>query len=201
MISYHNLWKNEVAGFNIFRPNYSIPPDWPDLVFLYQEVLRLQPQSILELGSGCSTVTLWYALKELGKGQLISLEADPYWYGVNAAALYRLRIMDKADSPLLVFSPIVYDHEGYLRYQFNPGRHRRVDFIYIDGPKLWKRDDVVIEPQLFVPEAREIVIDGRRSQGEFMRDTLAAWYEVEWNEKEKRYVFQRREQCDGKGNV
>lgn len=182
-----------VRRFNVYRPDYTFGPEWNDLDFLFDEVLRLKPRFILELGSGCSTIALWKALHQVAEnGKLVSLEGDPYWYGVNYHALQRMGLIEVPRSPTLVFSPVVHDPVGQLRYQTNPLRGAPIDFIYVDGPRLYHTNDVVIDTALFTPLAEEIVVDGRRSQGQLMAQHLKKWYGVEWDEGEKRWVFRKR---------
>lgn len=69
----------EIAAFVGQRPESSYGPDYVDLWNLYHHVRTNRPQSILELGSGLSTLVMGYALMENGAGSLCSLEPDEEW--------------------------------------------------------------------------------------------------------------------------
>src|SRR3989442_15529638 len=53
---------------------YAIAPDFA--VLLYSLIHEVKPRTMVETGSGVSTVIAAYCLKALGRGHLFSLESD-----------------------------------------------------------------------------------------------------------------------------
>src|SRR3569623_819693 len=58
------------------RHDGALPQDPADLRFLYEAIVRQQPQRAIELGSGQSTIFIAQALHDVGAGHLWSLDAD-----------------------------------------------------------------------------------------------------------------------------
>jgi Methyltransferase domain len=114
------------------RPRGALPPDYTDLWFLYREVRRRRPETLLEFGSGCSTVVLAFALRQNGAGNLWSLESDKGWSDATAAAL--------PDSlrPVvtLVHAPVREDDRDVQGWSYTNRPAVAPDLVYLDGPAL-----------------------------------------------------------------
>lgn len=101
------------------------------LVYLVRKILREQPQTMVELGSGLSTVVMGSAMKSVG-GQLISVEADP-------AYLDKTRIM-VADAGLdghvtLIHAPLEAFDAHHVWYSKDKLGHLvSIDLLLVDGP-------------------------------------------------------------------
>jgi len=79
--------------FHAARPSGANFADLTDLWFLYRMIRQRKPRTLLEFGSGCSTVILAQALwnnqchsADRG-GYLYSIDADPYWADATAKAM------------------------------------------------------------------------------------------------------------------
>ena len=73
-----------IVKYFINYPKYSIKPDFSDIYKLYNFVISKKPKLILELGGGCSTISLTLALKKNYeenkiKGKLFSIDESKYW--------------------------------------------------------------------------------------------------------------------------
>ena len=85
-------------------------PQWDDLEYLCDFVLKEGPRTILEYGSGYSTAVLWFAIQKLGQGQLYALESDPAMYSIfHAWDIFPWEGKEVSCRGALVFSPIMND--------------------------------------------------------------------------------------------
>jgi hypothetical protein len=149
-----------IADFNSKRPHESFAPDWYDLWLLYNDVRTLRPKSILEYGSGVSTVVLAHALRENGSGKLTSLESDAEWTEINRRAL-------PPGVPCeLIFSPAIPSEvDGVATWTFF-APPVEPDYIYLEGPPGVGSREITSDP-LYL-NASTIVIDGRTVNKNFL---------------------------------
>ncbi len=126
--------------------NLAYQPEINDLYFLYSLVREKAVVSILEFGSGWSTLALALALQEnfvdFGDAhkrsvrhpnpfQLLTLDASEKWQGVALSRLSeteRLRVTSKVVTPQLGYFEGSYCHFNDFIPNFTP------DLIYLDGP-------------------------------------------------------------------
>lgn len=168
------------------RPRHSIPPDFADLLFLYQTVRRRKPRFILEFGSGCSTVILAQALfdnkRDLSEetGYLFSVEVEPYWAEVTAKSM---------PAHLQGFYEIVYSPLLETYYAGTPVfRHAKIpdvspDLIYLDGPPLTPQRKVavdVLDIEGRFPAGFYMIVDGRWENVMFLRRHLRRQYRFKY---------------------
>src|SRR3990167_3290711 len=80
--SWHLYGRWRLGPYLDFRhavgPN-ALQPNFGDLWFLYQQIVQRHPHTVLELGSGYSTAIVAQALYTLGRGQVVSMETNPFW--------------------------------------------------------------------------------------------------------------------------
>jgi hypothetical protein len=165
-----------ITEFVLARPKTSIPPDFPDLWYLYQTVRKRKPRTILEFGSGCSTAVLAKAVIDNGQGYLISVDAEPHWAESTAKAL---------PSSVRGVYEVIYSPVVEVEYQGTPGfRHAKIpnvapNYLYLDGPPLTPERQVaidVLEMEHHLPSDFFMVVDGRRQNTEFLRKHLKRSY-------------------------
>ncbi len=143
--------------------NLAYQPEMNDLYFLYSLVREKAVVSILEYGSGWSTLALAIALQEnfvdFGDAhtrsvrhpnpfQLLTLDASEKWQGVALSRLTeteRLRVTSKVVTPQLGYFEGSYCHFNDFIPNFTP------DLIYLDGPD---HDQVVGEQSGFKYDER-----------------------------------------------
>jgi predicted O-methyltransferase YrrM len=106
----------------------------PDLGrLLVRRVREVQPKTVVELGSGVSTVLMAYALEQLGGGMVISLEEEEKYVEETRA---RLRQYGLEKYARVVHAPMVPHRDGQW-YDFDAvGEIPQIDLLFIDGPKL-----------------------------------------------------------------
>jgi len=99
-----------------------------DYWHLYAAVKQYRPKTILELGTGASTVVLGHAVTDWG-GHVVSMEESPEWYKHALDNLPRGLPVD------IVLSETVEDSFSIfrgIRYRdIPPGSY---DFVFVDGP-------------------------------------------------------------------
>jgi predicted O-methyltransferase YrrM len=132
--------------------------EWQDVDFLYHFVKIYKPNSILELGSGHSTVAMGKALFENGSGFLHSLESEVE-YVIQTKAM-----LDKRFPVKVIYSDI-RDQEGAWLYSPKSEampKHLTIpndyDLIYVDGPAYADKGESTAIPWNY----RYLIIDGRK---------------------------------------
>ncbi|MDP6564267.1 MAG: hypothetical protein QF578_05525 [Alphaproteobacteria bacterium] len=147
------------------RPADAKPPDWSDLWFLYAMVRARRPKSILEFGSGCSTIVYAQALAdntaEGAPGFLHSLDADPHWGQVTIDSMpAHLRDVCRVTAT----ERVPADIDGTKVWRFRDVPDVTPDLIYLDGPALTPERraaiDVLDLEDRFPPGFR-LLVDGR----------------------------------------
>lgn len=187
-----------VGGRDLFarRPPSAIPPDAIDLMYLYRQIVLRRPGTVLEFGSGCSTIVIAKALADLRRLGLPtavfhSVEADADWLRISQDSL------PGALRPYVAFHhcPAVPadDHD-------QPGwRHLGLprcapDFVYLDGPALTPERPVavdVVDLEPYLPARFAMVVDGRRQNVEFLRRNLRGHYRVRYSPLRMSTLFTR----------
>mgnify|MGYP001768255739 CR=1 FL=1 len=120
---------------------YPLPPfrGWavsPDITrILMKYIFDIQPEVMMELGSGVSTIISGYCLKMNGKGKLISMEHDEPYYRDSLNSIRAHGLEDYVD---LIYAPLKdykIDSASYSWYDLtkvNPDS--KIDLLTVDGP-------------------------------------------------------------------
>ncbi|WP_286217274.1 class I SAM-dependent methyltransferase [Paraoerskovia sediminicola] len=108
----------------------------PSLMYVVSEVLGAPARrSVVECGSGTTTVWLAMALRHVGEGHVWSLEHDPVFAARTRQALAAQGLDDWAtviDAPL---APVDVEGEGLLWYSFSDDAlPDDIDLLVVDGP-------------------------------------------------------------------
>jgi hypothetical protein len=173
---------NVLTEFVSARPEGAFPPDFSDLWFLYKQVRKRRPRTILEFGTGCSTVILAKALFDNEKdsqkhgGFLYSVDADPNWTESTSQAI-----------PVFLkrFCEIWYSPVVEVEYNGTPAfRHSRLpdiapNFAYLDGPPLTAERQVavdILEIEDRLPSDFFLVIDDRKENTRYLLKNLKRRY-------------------------
>jgi len=95
-----------------------------------------KPQTIIEAGSGISTVLCAACLREIGCGKVISLEHDEQYAKRTANWIASNHLNDWADVYVTPLRHYDINGNGYLWYDFEAATHRVdvVDMFVVDGP-------------------------------------------------------------------
>ena len=112
---------------------YAIAPDFA--LALLDLIDEVEPETIVETGSGVSTVILAYALERRGRGRVLALEHDPRYAARTRSLLAAHGLADRArviDAPL---EPTTIDGEPH-RWHARAALAglERVDLVVDDGP-------------------------------------------------------------------
>jgi len=150
------------------RPPDAIAPVWSDLWFLYRLVRRIRPATVLEFGSGCSTIAIAQALADNaetgGGGRLYSLDAEARWAAATAASLppHLDPFVDLCTAPVV---PHSYAGTPVWRHLAVPQVVPHL--VYVDGPALTaerRAASDVLDMQDRLPVGCRILVDGRSQQ-------------------------------------
>lgn len=103
---------------------------------LAREVALQRPRTVVELGSGVSTLLLARLFKEMGCGKVYSLDHDPGWADLTRRHLAASGVTDYAE---VLVAPLSRQRFGETEYDWYtlPEVVRRldcIDFLIVDGP-------------------------------------------------------------------
>src|SRR5688572_12763060 len=76
------LWIEGVTPLLASRPANAYPYSGVEMLRLYRDIRRRKPDTVMEFGVGCSTITIAAALHKNGKGRLITVDASKEWIEV-----------------------------------------------------------------------------------------------------------------------
>jgi len=181
------------------RPKDAIPPVWEDLWFLYQKVRERLPQTIVEFGSGCSTIIMTKAIADNQRncwGTLISSESNLFWKTVLQRGFPEISVVNKTQ---IHFAPCIeqqwdnvscfYYHNEIFNFMWD-----EIDFLYLDGPELTDKTKVTLNPVVLEPRFADnfyMVVDGRPETVNFLEKHLKGKYDIQRNYVENRTTFEK----------
>jgi len=111
---------------------WAASPDF--LLVLTNHVKQRRPETIVECGSGASTVVLAKCLQRLGKGHVYSLEHDPVYAEKTRRSLAEAGLSDWAT---IIDAPLVEHRIGsetWQWYSLDGFPDVAIDMLVIDGP-------------------------------------------------------------------
>jgi predicted O-methyltransferase YrrM len=148
-----------------------------DLLELLHLIRIQQPQLVVELGSGTSTVWIAYALEKIG-GRLVSLDHDAGYAAKTRAMLAAHGLSGVAEVREAPLTPFSIEGKSYPWYDVAQlADLRGIDLLLVDGPPE-ATGPAARFPALHALEQRlsgmaTIVIDDANRQGELA--ALASW--------------------------
>ncbi len=105
---------------------------YSDLATLYSQILYRRPKHVLELGTGISTIVIAHALKQVGRGGLVTSMEEQEKYHAMAVQLLPAHLKEYVD---LRLSPAVEKTRDFFRgsgYKDIP--RLPYEFVFVDGP-------------------------------------------------------------------
>jgi predicted O-methyltransferase YrrM len=115
--------------------SYAGSPDF--LNILYDQVKEHRPTTILDCGSGLSTVVMARCLQQLGGGMVVSLDHDPHYAAKTRAMLDELGLSDHVrviDAPLR--EQTAGSRKGLWYGLDQNSLPETLDLIVVDGPPM-----------------------------------------------------------------
>jgi hypothetical protein len=168
---------NIIAEFTTKQGTKAALPNYHDLWNLYRTVRKRKPKTVLEFGSGCSTVILAKALSDNGAGRLYSVDSDTDLATSTAACI---------PESFKHFCEITYSPLQEVTCQGTLGfRHEKVpdvipDFCYLNGPPTTRERKVAVDLLEMEGKFRSeffLVIDGRELNAQFLRENFKRNYQ------------------------
>lgn len=109
---------------------WAASPDF--LIKLIELILKRRPATVLELGSGVSTVVVGLTLKQNNYGELISIDHDQNYYEISRENILFNEIENYVR---LYHCPIKHDVNGIKWYDLEKVSFgNKVDLLIVDGP-------------------------------------------------------------------
>ncbi len=108
----------------------------PDLaVLIYSLIIDRKVQNVLELGSGASSLIIGYALQQLGRGKVVSLEHDQKYVSSSVDLVKKHQLNDYCK---VEYAPLVQTNINDKNYKFysldSLKDGEKFDMLVIDGP-------------------------------------------------------------------
>ncbi|MBW1750674.1 MAG: class I SAM-dependent methyltransferase [Deltaproteobacteria bacterium] len=117
-----------------FGGSWALTPD--AAAILAREIAIRRPNTIVELGSGVSTIMVGRLLQQMGSGHLISLDHDPDWADETRRNILANGLQDYVE---VLDAPLVkqqFNGKDFVWYQIPEQlRHiEQIDMLTVDGP-------------------------------------------------------------------
>ncbi len=126
---------------SIIQPRQPLPPMGgvrilPDFAnLLVSEVLNSQPKTIVEFGSGLSTVLTGYCLEKLGSGRIHSFDHLEQFANVTRAMTEQHGLADVSTVNFAPLKPIKVEHDTWPWYDTAElMKIPSIDMLLVDGP-------------------------------------------------------------------
>lgn len=139
-----DLWKQTECLHSLYRtldglevlPNFGGYAIAPDLMCELDHFVRQNgPRSILELGSGSSTVMFALALKAVGAGRVVAIDHDPIYAARTATMLESRGLSNWATVVYAPIAPVELEGSQYNWYDLRGiDLPHDVDLLFVDGP-------------------------------------------------------------------
>lgn len=202
----------------------------PDLARLYILIRERKPFSVLEFGSGFSTIVIAFALRQnwqeyldkcgnepkFEKPQFISLETSAHWRQNTSDKMKSLGLDDFSD---IRFSEVhIGEHNGQICHFYKDLPDIVPDFVYLDGPdpatvqgdingitfKNPKR--TVLAGDLLKYESTLLpgffmIVDGRTNNCRFLERNFTRNFDMTWHKESDVTTFELNEDRLGRKNI
>ena len=163
------------SGIPTFWTEHSITPE--TLNQIQQLIAALGMRSVLELGSGLSTLLIANAFRRAGGGKVLSLDDDARWAAQTTATLEREGLASFAEVRVAPLRDVTSGGRTSPWYDISAiAADARFDLVIVDGPPAWKGDRLARLPALYklrkhLSENGVLVLDdaGRGGEAEIAR--------------------------------
>ena len=175
----------DLHAWHILRPLLDLGPYLPwttgamrpaGLVVVCNAIVHGDRTSVVECGSGASTVVLARLLRERGAGTLVSVEHDPAWAALTRDLLRREQLDATAR---VIHAPLTGDPPWYAPGPLAAALPATVDLLVVDGPPAFKpghehrRAPALPFFEDRLADGAVVVLDDLQRPGE--RDVVAGW--------------------------
>ncbi|MCA0305105.1 MAG: class I SAM-dependent methyltransferase [Proteobacteria bacterium] len=136
------------ADLHVHWTEHAITPE--SLALLRHLVDSLELETVLELGSGTSTLVLASDFRRRGRGHVTSIDDDARWAGQTARKVEAHGLGGFAEvrvAPLVAVDTAGKAGDWYDVSFLDEGR--RFDLIFVDGPPAWRGDAQARLPALY----------------------------------------------------
>lgn len=118
----------------LFDFNWSTYPDF--LKVIVSKLQKEKPITVVECGSGVSTIVSAYIFKKNNQGHIFSLEHDKLYYNISKNEIKRQQIEEYIT---LIYAPLkIFKIKGKMWTWYDTSeikkRIKKIDFLLVDGP-------------------------------------------------------------------
>jgi len=156
--------------------NWTVSPDFAREVACV--IAETRPETIVEIGSGVSTLIAGYALRKNGTGSVVSLEHDAAWLARCARLIEEHGLSEEASVVHAPLRTTTIDGAQWQWYETDGlGRVASIDLLVVDGPlgslqALARYPALPVLIHLLSPEAVVMLDDADRPDE---RQIVARW--------------------------
>ena len=127
---YNDLNITQVMPKTNALDDYAANPDF--LVLINDLIKENKPKTIIEAGSGVSTLIVAYSLKKYSDGKIFSLDHEKKYADLTRRGIKKHNLHNYAD---IIYSPLISYNNKYLWYDINLLPNiENIDLLIIDGP-------------------------------------------------------------------
>ncbi len=165
------------GGLPIYWSEHAIAPE--TLALIQHMISSLKMRSVLELGSGLSTVLLAKYFGRMSDGRILSFDDDERWAALTRATLEQEGLASIAQVRVARLVEIEAGGRRAPWYDLSAlDEHEYFDLIVVDGPPAWKGDSLARLPALYklasrLAESGVLVLDDAARSGE--REIASQW--------------------------
>jgi len=174
----HEAWLNLSRELDFALPlpftrGWAASPDF--LQIIVNEIIEKKPSLIVECGSGISSLIIGYALKEVGKGRLISMEENEAYQEKTKEMIHGHGLSEFVE---VLFAPLQHEKykSGSLKWYSlsKVNIDLPIDMLIVDGPKLMANRPLAL-PMLDKYMAKKSIIIVDDTKWKFSKKMIAEW--------------------------
>jgi predicted O-methyltransferase YrrM len=159
------------------RGDWAVSPDFLQIVV--EQIVARRPASIVELGSGVSSIYIGYVLESLGSGVLYSVDHDARYLSETEEVVRRHGLEARVRLVHAPLEELELDSRCWQWYRLEALDVDEVDLLIVDGPPAEARTDARFPgvPMLLgrLKEGAVILLDDYGRPGE--REIVGRWLE------------------------
>lgn len=168
---------------NLAKANHLMSADISDCLALYEDILQLKPNFILELGPGTSTAAICLAINQVKEEKK---DYDPVFIAIESREEWLNYQVENIPKEVLSNVEILLREEKVKTFKGNKVAYYenipiyKYDYIHVDGPDIHglgvdlQLDMISLENH--IDQNCVIVFDGRRNASRFSRKNMSGFY-------------------------
>lgn len=184
---------NSILGFNVTGlRGWAISPD--AAVILYKDIVKHKPDLVLELGGGVSSIIITKALKDIGKGRLVSIDHEEHYAELTKARIKEANLDSFADVRVAPLTRLDKSKNAkWYDLRIVKEGIEKIDYLVVDGPpegtnKYARKPAVPVLSEILDKNVRIFMDDSDRLDE---KQAISDWLKLLKNHKEARFYTEK----------